>query len=53
MIFKAKYNIPQDVEVKPCIDGEVAKNRGFGRVVIPLIAFVEGGSLDIHEWFTC
>ena len=49
MIFKAKNNIPQDVEVKPCIDGEVAENRGFGRVVIPLIAFVEGGSLDIHE----
>lgn len=47
--FKAKYNIPRDVEVKTCIDDEVAKNRGFGRVVIPLIAFVEGGSSDTHE----
>ena len=47
--FKAKYSIPQDVEVKPCTDGKAAKNRGFGRVVIPLIAFVEGGNSDTHE----
>ena len=41
--FKIEYKIPQDVEIKPCIDGEVAENRGFGKVVIPLIPFVEGG----------
>lgn len=41
--FKAKYNIPRDVEIRPCKEGDIAQNKGFGRVVIPLIAFVKGG----------
>ena len=41
--FKAKYSIPQDIKIRPCEDGEVAKNRGHGWVVVPLIAFAEGG----------
>ena len=41
--FKVKYNIPQDVEIRPCEDGWVAKNRGHMRVVIPMVAFVKGG----------
>ena len=47
--FKAKYKIPLDVEIRPCTDGEVAENRGFGKVVISSIAFVEGGSLVTYE----
>lgn len=41
--FKAKYSIPNDVEIKPCEDGEIAENKGHGRVVFPLVAFVEDG----------
>lgn len=41
--FKAKYDIPLDVEIRPCEDGEVAENKGHWSVVIPLVAFVDGG----------
>ena len=39
-IFKVRYNRPKDEEIRPCEEGDIAQNRGFGRVVIPLIAFV-------------
>lgn len=40
--FTAKYRIPNDVDIRHHGDKEVAENRGHIRVVIPLIAFLEG-----------
>lgn len=39
--FKRVYRILEDVEVRYCPDSEVIK--GEGRVIIPLVALVEGG----------
>lgn len=42
--FKKAYNIPDDVEMRYCSDSEVILSRGEDRVVIPLVAIIEGGS---------
>ena len=41
--FRNTYNIPDDVEVRYCPKSEVILSRGQDRVVIPLVAIVEGG----------
>ena len=41
--FRRKYNFPNDVEVSYCPESNAILSRGEGRVVIPLIAIVEGG----------
>ena len=41
--FKVWYNRPEDEEIRPCEEGDIAQNGGFGRVVIPLIAFIKEG----------
>ena len=42
--FKAKYRIPDNVEIQHSELGEwLVINRPLGSVVIPLIAFIEGG----------
>ena len=41
--FKRAYNILEDVEVRYCLEFEVILSRGEERVVIPLVAFIEGG----------
>ena len=41
--FRRKYNFPEDVEVRYCPESEAILSRGKGRVVIPLVAIVEGG----------
>ena len=41
--FKVRYNRLEDEEIRPSEEGNIAQNRGFGRVVIPLTAFVKGG----------
>ena len=41
--FKAKYNIPIGVEIKHCHLREWYTKRPIGAVVIPMIAFIEGG----------
>ena len=41
--FRVKYNIPRDLKIRPCEEGEVNLYKGHGRVVIPLVTFVEGG----------
>ena len=41
--FKRAYNIVEDVEVRYCPEFEVILLRGEERVVIPLVAFIEGG----------
>ena len=42
-IFKEKYHIPQEVSVQYCPPEEIAFDRKVGEVVIPMIAFIEGG----------
>ena len=42
--FRRKYNFPEDVEVRYCSESEAILSRGEGKVVIPLVVIVEGGS---------
>ena len=41
--FKARYNIPPGVSIQHCLLGEWHELRSEGAVVIPIIAFIEGG----------
>ena len=41
--FKARYNIPHGVSIQHCLLGEWHAFRLEGAVVIPIIAFIEGG----------
>ena len=42
-LFKEKYHIPQEVVVRHCTIEGVEFDRKVGEVVIPMIAFIEGG----------
>ena len=42
-IFKEKYHIPQEVSLRYCPLERIAFDREVGEVVIPMIAFIEGG----------
>ena len=42
-LFKEKYHIRQEVVVHHCTTEEVEFDRKVGEVVIPMIAFIEGG----------
>ena len=42
-LFKEKYHIPQEVVVRHCTTEGVEFDRKVGDVVIPMIAFIEGG----------
>ena len=42
-IFKEKYHIPQEVSLQYCPPEGIAFDREVGEVVIPKIAFIEGG----------
>ena len=41
--FMAKYRIPRGVGLQYCAPSQVLTDRGEGEVVIPMIAFIEGG----------
>ena len=41
--FRAKYHIPQGVGLQYCPSDQILTNREVGEVVIPIIAFIEGG----------
>ena len=41
--FRAKYHIPQGVGLEYCSSDQVLTDRDVGQVVIPMIAFIEGG----------
>ena len=41
--FRAKYHIPQGVGLQYCPSDYVLTDREVGEVVIPMIAFIEGG----------
>ena len=42
--FRALYYIPRDVSLRYCLLGEWHTLRKEGKVVIPIIAFIEGGT---------
>ena len=42
-LFKEKYHIPQEVSIRYCSTEELALDREVGEVIIPMIAFIEGG----------
>ena len=41
--FREKYHIPPGVVLEYCSPDRVHTNREIGQVVIPIIAFIEGG----------
>ena len=42
-LFKEKYHIPQEVAIRYCSTEGLALDREVGEVIIPMIAFIEGG----------
>ena len=47
-LFKEKYQIPPEVVVRHCTTEGVEFDREMGEVVIPMIAFIEGGNDHPH-----
>ena len=43
--FKAKYHIPQRVALWYCAPDQLLTHREEGEVIIPMIAFIEGGMM--------
>ena len=41
--FKAQYRIPPRLGMRYCEEGQWFEDRKEGEVVIPMIAFIEGG----------
>ena len=44
-LFKEKYHIPQEVGLRYCSIEQIVTNREGGEVIIPMIAFIEGGMI--------
>ena len=42
-VFKQRYHIPQGVDLRYCSSEQIVTYREVGEVVIPIIAFIEGG----------
>ena len=42
-VFKEKYHIPQEVGLQYCSSEQIVTHRGEREVIIPIIAFIEGG----------
>ena len=42
-LFKERYHIPQEVSLRYCSTEQIVTNRELGEVIIPIIAFIEGG----------
>ena len=48
--FRARYRIPQGLVLEYCPTDRVLIDRDVGQVVIPMIAFIEGGmTLPVHR----
>ena len=41
--FKVRYHIPQEVALRYCAPDQLLTRREEGEVIIPIIAFIEGG----------
>ena len=52
-LFKEKYHIPQEGVVRHCTTEGVEFDRKVGEVVIPMIAFIEGGMTIPMGRITC
>ena len=44
-IFKEKYHVPQEINLRYYPLEGIAFNQEMGEVVIPMIAFIEGGMI--------
>ena len=42
-LFKEKYHIPQEMGLQYCSTEQIVTNKEVGEVIIPIIAFIEGG----------
>ena len=42
-LFKERYHIPQEVGLQYCPTEQFVTNKEVGEVIIPIIAFIEGG----------
>ena len=42
-VFKETYHIPQEVSLRYCPPEGITTDREVGEVIIPMIAFIEGG----------
>ena len=42
-LFKERYHIPLEVGLRYCSTEQIVTNREVGEVIIPMIAFIEGG----------
>ena len=42
-LFKQKYNIPQEIGLRYRSTEQIATDREIREVIIPMIAFIEGG----------
>ena len=42
-LFKEKYHIPQEVGLRYCSTEQIVTDREVREVIIPIIAFIEGG----------
>ena len=42
-VFKDRYHIPQEVGLQYCSPEQIVSHRREGEVIIPMIAFIEGG----------
>ena len=42
-LFKHKYHIPKEVGLRYCFTEQIVTDRETGEVIIPIIAFIEGG----------
>ena len=43
--FKERYHIPQEVGLRYCSPEQIVSHRREGEVIIPMIAFIEGGMI--------
>ena len=43
--FRAKYHIPQGFALRYCAPDQIVTDRKEGEIVIPMIAFIEGGMM--------
>ena len=41
--FKERYHIPKEVGIRYCSLEQIVSHRREGEVIIPMIAFIEGG----------
>ena len=44
-LFKERYRIPQEMGLQYCSTEQIVTNREMGEVIIPMIAFIEGGMI--------